>query len=622
MKRIFYLISQMSVWFLAFFPFGEPIGAEPNVGPDRSRESSSERSTQRSVEETARLEGEYLKKGEDHFFARRFGAALQWFRRAIDINPDNALAHAYTGDILLSLGEPDQALKHFRVAAELKSDPAPEYFRIGQIYYLKKEREQSEQYFKRALKSDPTLVEAHFYLGLLSYRMGRNREETLGHLKAFRAARPDFTDKEALNRAIALLEDPTTKLDQNRDLIEIDPLRLFYRKESGQENTAKTETAPTDAVKEETQEKGPAEDGPKKDTPVADNSVPEKDENTTPIEKAKDQAQDKKDGFLTVAAGPGSLFNQALVFREENPARALQILDRAIKEDARDARLHSLRCEILFRSKADAAEALKACEKATELAPDYRNLQNLGRVQEAARNPAEAYASFVEALNSKMEPDLAMHAIKLGETLPGKEQETRRLLERMLARRPDHREGLLTLMRRQKEDKNRVGIRTTMERLQSLYPDDVEVLERMAMILLSDPDTETEAVELLKRYYDRTGDLRAGLSLSGLYLRRENEKEALVLLAELYEKHPENYDIVRTILILFVRRNQNLDSAERIARSFLATNAPDEQRAAILGLLPEELRNRVAPPAVKQDDKEGPDRNPSDPPRANTPVQP
>jgi len=316
-------------------------------------------------------------------------------------------------------------------------------------------------------------------------------------------------------------------------------------------------------------------------------------------------------------------FNQALVFREENPKRALQIIDQAIKEDARDARLHSLRCEILFRSRADAAEALKSCEKAAELAPDYRNLQNLGRVQEAAKKPAEAYASYVEALNRKMEPDLAMQAIKLGETLPGKEQETRRLLERMLARRPDHREGLLTLMRRQKEDKNRVGIRTTMERLQSLYPDDVEVLERMAMILLSDPDTETEAVELLKRYYDRTGDLRAGLSLSGLYLRRENEKEALVLLGELYEKHPGDYDVVRTILILFVRRNQNLDSAERIARSFLATNPPAEQRAAILDLLPDELRNRIAPPGEKQVEKDGPANEPSrQPVRPNTPVQP
>ncbi|EHQ06465.1 Tetratricopeptide TPR_1 repeat-containing protein [Leptonema illini DSM 21528] len=614
MKRIFYLIPPMSVWFFAFFPYGKPIAAEPNAQPDRSQESSSERSTQQSVEESARLEREYLKKGEDHFFARRFGAALQWFRRAIDINPDNALAHAYTGDILLSLGEPDQALKHFRVAAELKSDPAPEYFRIGQIYYLKKEREQSEQYFKRALKSDPTLVEAHFYLGLLSYRMGRNREETLTHLKAFRAARPDFTDKEALNRAIALLEDPATKLDQSRDLIDIDPLRLFYRKENEQKDTARTETESKDA----------------EDKPVADEST-EKNENIAQTEKAEDQAQtekaekqtEDKDGFLTVAAGPGSLFNQALVFRDENPTRALQILDRAIKEDARDARLHSLRCEILFRSKADTAGALKACAKATELAPDYRNLQNLGRVQEAAEKRADAYASYVEALNRKMEPDLAMHAIKLGETLPGKEQETRRLLERMLARRPDHREGLLTLMRRQKEDKNRVGIRTTMERLQSLYSDDVEVLERMAMILLSDPDTETEAVELLKRYYDRTGDLRAGLSLSGLYLKRENEKEALVLLAELYEKHPENHDVVRTILILFVRRNQNLDSAERIARSFLATNPPAEQRAAILGLLPNELRNRIDPPVEKQVEKDGPAREPSrQPVRPNTPVQP
>jgi len=318
MKRIFYLILPMAVWFFAFFLRSEVIFAEPRPVPPEG--SSPERAPQQSVEESARLEREYLKKGEDHFFARRFGAALQWFRRAIEINPDNALAHAYTGDILLSLGEPDQALKHFRVAAELKSDPAPEYFRIGQIYYLKNEREQSEHFFKRALKSDPALVEAHFYLGLLSYRMGRNREETLGHLKAFRAARPDFADKEALNRAIALLEDPAAKLDQNRDLIEIDPLRLFYRKENKQEKTAKNETESRDTEKKEaTQDKGPdsrdarskqdtpGEDASREEKPAADKSVQENDENTAQRQKTEKPAGDKEDGFLTVASGTGSL---------------------------------------------------------------------------------------------------------------------------------------------------------------------------------------------------------------------------------------------------------------------------------------------------------------------------
>ncbi len=585
MKRTFCLISLRKTWLFLFFCWLPLFSALQALPP---------------AEESAQLESEYLKKGEDHFFARRFGAALQWFRRALEINPDNALAHAYTGDILLSLGEPDEALKHFRVAAELKSNPAPEYFRIGQIYYLKQEREEAERYFKRALKADESLVEAHFYLGLLSYRMGRNRAETLKHLKAFRSARPDFSDREALDRAIALLEDPDAPLDQHRDLITIDPLRLFYRKDSNDTETAE-KTAEAQPEKQSEEERVQPQKRP--DVTVQKPSP----------DLQKPVTQDYRDGFLSVASGPGSLFNQALVFRDENPDRALAILAEAIEQDPRDARLHSLRCEILFRHKKDLQEARRSCEKAAGLEPTFRHLQNLGRIQEAEGKPSEAYASYVKALDGNMDPDLAIHAIKIGETLPGKEQETRSLLERMLARRPDHREGLLTLMQRQKDDRNRVGLRTTMERLQSLYGDDIDVLERMAMILLSDPETEDEAVELLRRYYNhRPEDLRAGLSLAGLYLKRGQEKEALVLLAELYESHPESYDVVRTILILFMRRNQNLDSAETMARKFLNSGAPEEQKKAILDLLPEDMKNRLAP--TPEPSKQ--------PVPLNTPVQP
>ncbi|MBW7858665.1 MAG: tetratricopeptide repeat protein, partial [Leptonema sp. (in: Bacteria)] len=175
--------------------------------------------------EQTRLEKEYLQKGEDHFFEKRFGTALQWLKKAIEINPDNATAHAYIGDILLTLGEYNDALKHYRVAAELMSNPSLEYFRMGQIYYLQNDRLDSEKFFEKALVSNPELAEAHFYIGLISYRNGRNRQETLSHLKLFREKRPNFIDIAGLDKVIALLEDPKADLDKSKDLLTIDPLR-------------------------------------------------------------------------------------------------------------------------------------------------------------------------------------------------------------------------------------------------------------------------------------------------------------------------------------------------------------------------------------------------------------
>lgn len=578
------------------------------------------------LQDQARLEKEYLKKGEDHFFEKRFGTALQWLKKVIEINPDNATAHAYSGDILLTLGQYDDALKHFRVASELKSDPSLEYFRIGQIYYLQNNRIQSEASFKRALQSNPELVEAHFYIGLISYRDGRNRQETLTHLKLFRERRPDFVDGVKLDKAIAVLEDPNTDLEKSIDLLTIDPLQLFYRKDKKNDNqkqisnidkpaTLDDKNKNKDKNKENTENKTEeksdltntetklenSDNQKSTDTLTNNNETEAKSEiDTATIENkpatTETSTQNKDDGFIGLPSD--SLFTQASVLWSTSPDKAIKLIDKAIVSNPKDAKLYSLRCQIYFQSAPQKlTEALKDCSQATLLSPDFRNLQNQGRIEEAMKDQAAAYNSYKQALDRKMEIDLAYHTIEIGDQLQDKQAETRSILERLLSRRPDHKAGLLMLLKRQQQEDNKIGLQATTEKLQSLYPNDEKLLIEIATVLLSNPKTKDQAIQLLKRYYDlKPDDVKVALTLAGLYLQNNDEKQALQILGQLYETYPTNYDVVRTILILFVRQNQNLDSAETIVSKYLESNEPtQEERKNIFQLLPESLQSKLQP---------------------------
>ncbi|MBW7859170.1 MAG: hypothetical protein H3C43_12955, partial [Leptonema sp. (in: Bacteria)] len=315
-------------------------------------------------------------------------------------------------------------------------------------------------------------------------------------------------------------------------------------------------------------------------------------------DQSKTTTEDKSisDGFLSLPNN--TPLTQASVLWPTAPDKAIKIIDKAIVDNPKDANLYSLKCEIYYKSSPQQLqEALQSCNQASRLSPDFRNLQNQGRVEEAMKNSKSAYESYRQALDRKMEVDLAYHTIEIGDTLPNKQAETRAILERLLSRQPDHKAGLLLLMKRQQQENNRIGLQSTTERLQSLYPDDDQLLIEMATVLLSQPETKDQAIQLLRRYYhSKPDDVKAGLTLAGLYLQKEDEKQALQILGELYENFPTNYDIVRTILILFVRQNQNLDSAETMVTKYLNSTEPtEEERQNIIQILPESLQMKIQP---------------------------
>lgn len=548
-------------------------------------------------------ETDYMQRGEDHFFAGRYGTALEWFRKALAINPDNARAHAYSGDILLSLGRPDEAIPHYIVAAELEAEPSTEFFRLGQIYYLKGDHDRAEPQFLRALSTNENLAEAHFYLALIAFRTRKNRAETLEHLKAFRQKRPDFAGTAAVDRAIAVLEDPSSPELPSRELLDVDPLRLFFKDQKNRE------TPGTDPGKPDTGE-SPT---PAKTTGIEAGNRPE----GAGQPEASEKNVQKKDprtrpptgplegvSFLPLEPHEPGTLDRAQALRRDDVDRALAVVSEARRTDDGNAELASLECEILFVDRKQPEQALPSCKAAAGLEPGFRNLHNLGLILFELKDFPGAFQAWRDALKQAFDVPLALRTVRLGTTIEGKRAETRGLLERMLTASPDHRDGLLLLLNMQATEQGPSGLRATAERLLALFPDDLDVLRQVTGAMLSTAATEEDAMPLLSRYVARAhDDIPAALSLASLHQKHASDRQALEVLQQLYADHPDNPEAVRAILIFFVHNNRNLDSAETVARAFLATTQDAALRDSILEILPEDLRKKVLPPPPER----GPD---------------
>jgi serine/threonine protein kinase/tetratricopeptide (TPR) repeat protein len=130
---------------------------------------------------------EYFLRGRQHFRQLRrktLEYAREMFRKAIEIDPDYALAYAGIADCSsflamyfdpseANLAEADAASRR---ALELDPDLPEAHAVRGLAFSLNDRYEEAEQEFKSAIMLDPTLFEAHYFYARSCVRQGRHRE--------------------------------------------------------------------------------------------------------------------------------------------------------------------------------------------------------------------------------------------------------------------------------------------------------------------------------------------------------------------------------------------------------------------------------------------------------------
>lgn len=107
---------------------------------------------------------------------RRFQEARDAASRAIELERNCPVAHAYLGGVLQEEGQMDAAARAYEQTLSLAPFEPSIHFRLGEVCLARGEPQKAEQHFRRAALLRPDSAEAHLQLGLVLIGRGEFAE--------------------------------------------------------------------------------------------------------------------------------------------------------------------------------------------------------------------------------------------------------------------------------------------------------------------------------------------------------------------------------------------------------------------------------------------------------------
>jgi Tfp pilus assembly protein PilF len=123
----------------------------------------------------------------------RLDEAMAQFRRAVAIDPHDAQAHNNLGSLLARRGQFDAATVQFERALEIKPDYAEAHHNFGSVLARGGQFDAAVVHFQRALEIKPDDAAAHNSLGNALACLGR-LDEAMLHYRLALETKPDFAD--------------------------------------------------------------------------------------------------------------------------------------------------------------------------------------------------------------------------------------------------------------------------------------------------------------------------------------------------------------------------------------------------------------------------------------------
>jgi tetratricopeptide (TPR) repeat protein len=120
----------------------------------------------------------------------RVDAAIDSYQRALESNPDMAEAHNNLGTALQEQLRLDEALQHYRKALDLKSDYPDALNNLGNVMLENAQPEEALGYYQKALAANPDYINAQVNLGVALAELDR-AEEAVACLEQVIARAPE-----------------------------------------------------------------------------------------------------------------------------------------------------------------------------------------------------------------------------------------------------------------------------------------------------------------------------------------------------------------------------------------------------------------------------------------------
>jgi Flp pilus assembly protein TadD len=100
--------------------------------------------------------------------------SVELFQHALEITPDNAVAHNNLGNALLSLNENDEAYKHYAEALRINPNLANVHYNMARILTDRGELDEALGHYAAAIRYDPRLIKAYYNRGIILAQKGED----------------------------------------------------------------------------------------------------------------------------------------------------------------------------------------------------------------------------------------------------------------------------------------------------------------------------------------------------------------------------------------------------------------------------------------------------------------
>ncbi len=114
-----------------------------------------------------------------------------FFKRALVVNSNSALANILLGDALSEQRKLEEAITHYKEALRIKPNYTIAHNNLGIVLETQGKIDEAIVYYNKALRLTPDYVEAHFNLGIALQQQG-DLEEAIAHYNKAIRLRPDY----------------------------------------------------------------------------------------------------------------------------------------------------------------------------------------------------------------------------------------------------------------------------------------------------------------------------------------------------------------------------------------------------------------------------------------------
>src|SRR3989442_13810801 len=138
----------------------------------------------------------YVGQAIVEFDDKRYDAALENLRKALEVEPDHIQALYYSGVVYMAQRQPARAVPFLERARTRAPSDAVIAFQLGLAYFAQEQYDRAEPLLDDALRAQPDLDGLGYYVGFLRYR----KKDYRGALQAFRGGQTKDQDLQQLTR--------------------------------------------------------------------------------------------------------------------------------------------------------------------------------------------------------------------------------------------------------------------------------------------------------------------------------------------------------------------------------------------------------------------------------------